>query len=201
MESVRKKRNAQIPIAAFLCSALLLAPAVDAEDNVSHPSLRQMASRRARSRQQPEPAGGARHRRRQRQEAQSALDVHNGRATSPPLRRWMVTPSISRLGRQPVRRREEERPSHLVSQDRRVQRCSRIRLSRQSAVHGDHVIVGDILSSTRVHDGANVISVHRRTESCNGSQRWILIPQRSSPDPRSYSRASFTSASLRSRNS
>jgi glucose dehydrogenase len=36
MESDRKKRNAQIPIAAFLCSALLLAPAVNAEDNVSH---------------------------------------------------------------------------------------------------------------------------------------------------------------------
>jgi len=37
------------------------------------------------------------------------------------------------------------------------------------AVHGDHVIVGDILSSTRVHDGANVISVHRRT----GKLQWI----------------------------
>src|SRR5438309_7742793 len=31
------------------------------------------------------------------------------------------------------------------------------------AVHGDHVIVGDILSSARLHDGANVISVPRRT--------------------------------------
>jgi polyvinyl alcohol dehydrogenase (cytochrome) len=43
-------------------------------------------------------------------------------------------------------------------------------ISRVSpAVQGDQLIIGDILSSKQVHDGANVISVDRQT----GRRRWI----------------------------
>src|SRR6266404_8506977 len=43
-------------------------------------------------------------------------------------------------------------------------------ISRVSpAVHGDELIIGDILSSNQVHNGANVIAVDRRT----GMLRWI----------------------------
>lgn len=43
-------------------------------------------------------------------------------------------------------------------------------ISRVSpAVHGDQLIIGDILSSKQVHNGANVISVDRQT----GALRWI----------------------------
>ena len=169
MESVRKKRNAQIPIAAFLCSALLLAPAVNAEDNVSH-------HRSGKWRVAGHDPGNSRS-----QPAEHDIGAGNVKRLSP---RWTFTTESDVSATPTVDGNAVYFPdwggnlfavekksgrliwSHKIAEYNGVPGS----VSRVSpAVHGDHLIVGDILSSTRVHDGANVISVHRRT----GKLQWI----------------------------
>src|SRR6267142_492259 len=169
MESVRKKRNAQIPIAAFLCSALLLAPAVNAEDNVSH-------HRSGKWRVAGHDLGNSRS-----QPAEHDIGAGNVKRLSP---RWTFTTESDVSATPTVDGNAAyfpdwggnlfavEKKSGRLIWSHKIAEYNGVRgsVSRVSpAVHGDHVIVGDILSSTRVHDGANVISVHRRT----GKLQWI----------------------------
>jgi len=62
------------------------------------------------------------------------------------------------------------------------------------AVDDDQLIIGDILSSKQVHNGANVMAVDRAT----GKLRWI-IQQQSLLDLPLFSTALFTLASLRAK--
>src|SRR5437868_6676631 len=169
MESVRKKRNAQIPIGAFLCSALLLAPAVNAEDNVSH-------HRSGKWRVAGHDLGNSRS-----QPAEHDIGAGNVKRLSP---RWTFTTESDVSATPTVDGNAVYFPdwggnlfavekksgrliwSHKISEYDGVDGA----ISRVSpAVVGDQVIIGDILSSNQVLNGANVMAIDRKT----GSLRWI----------------------------
>src|SRR5712675_50944 len=169
MESFRKKRNSQIPIAAFLCSALLLAPAVNAEDNVSH-------HRSGKWRVAGHDLGNSRS-----QPAEHDIGAGNVKRLSP---RWTFTTESDVSATPTVDGNAVYFPdwggnlfaveknsgkliwSHKISDYDGVNGA----ISRVSpAVEGNQVIFGDILNSKKVHNGANVISVDRET----GTIRWM----------------------------
>src|SRR5256712_8426345 len=164
-----QKRKTQLTNVAFLIGALMMAPATSAETTASDPKSGQWrvaGQDLSNSRNQP---------------AEHLIGAGNVKALSP---QWTFTTGGDVSATPTVDGNAVYFPdwggnlfavenksgrliwSHKIAEYNGVPGS----VSRVSpAVHGDHGIVGDILSCTRVHDGANLISVDRRT----GQLQWI----------------------------
>ena len=169
MESVRRKRNWQLPHAALLIGVLVMTPAVNAETTASH-------RRSGQWRVAGHDLGNSRS-----QPAEHVIGSGNVKSLEP---RWTfttegdvsATPTVGGNavyfpdwgGNLVAVEKESGRLiwSHTIAEYNGVPGS----VSRTSpALHGDHLIIGDLQSSNRPHDGANVMSVHRRT----GELQWI----------------------------
>jgi len=164
-----QKRKTQLTNVAFLIGALMMAPATSAETTASDPKSGQWqvaGQDLSNSRNQP---------------AEHLIGAGNVKALSP---QWTfttggdvsATPTVDGnavyfpdwAGNLFAVEKKSGRLiwSHKIAEYNGVAGS----VSRVSpALDGDQVIIGDILSSNQVHNGANVISVHRK----NGKLQWI----------------------------
>jgi polyvinyl alcohol dehydrogenase (cytochrome) len=164
-----QKRKTQLTNVAFLIGALMMARATNAETTASDPKSGQWrvaGQDLSNSRNQP---------------AEHLIDAGNVKALSP---QWTFTTGADVSATPTVDGNAVYFPdwagnlfavekksgrliwSHKIAEYNGVAGS----VSRVSpALDGDQVIIGDILSSNQVHNGANVISVHRTT----GKLQWI----------------------------
>src|SRR6266850_1395416 len=164
-----QKRKTQLTNVAFLIGALMMAPATSAETTASDPKSGQWrvaGQDLSNSRNQP---------------AEHLIGAGNVKALSP---QWTFTTGGD-VSATPTADGNAvyfpdwagnlfavEKKSGRLIWSHKIAEYNGVAgsVSRVSpALDGDQVIIGDIISSNQVHNGANVISVHRK----NGKLQWI----------------------------